>query len=338
MAVSLKPIREQVIVLTGASSGIGLATARAAAARGARLVLVARNAAALDAVVRDITAAGGQAVAAPADVADRDAVGRVYATAVDRFGGFDTWVNNAGVSVWGRLHAVSDEDNRRLFETNFWGTVYGSLAAAHHLRQKGGAIVNVGSVASDLALPLQGMYSASKHAVKGFTDALRMELEEAGAPVSVTLIKPSSIDTPLPHRARNYTDREPRLPDPVYAPEEVAVAILHAAAHPVRDVFVGGGGRGLSALRQVAPRLADWVGERFVMPRELRDEPPRNPQGTLHQPGPDGEVRGDHPGPVLPNSLYTRASLHPLATGAAVAAAGLVAVWLAGTLGGPQRG
>ena len=125
----------------------------------------------------------------------------------------------------------SEANAWRLFEINFWGTVYGSLIAAEHLKRRGGALINVGSVASDLALPIQGMYSASKHAVRGFTDALRMELEEAGAPVSVTLIKPTSINTPLPQHARNDTDREPKLPPPVYEPEEVAMAILHAAQH-----------------------------------------------------------------------------------------------------------
>ena len=104
-------------------------------------------------------------------------------------------------------------------------------------------LINVGSVASDLAFPFQGLYATSKHAVKGFTDTLRMELIAEGAPVSVTLVKPTSIDTPLPQRARNYMDREPTLPPPIYPPEEVANAILHAAVHPQRDIFVGGGGK-----------------------------------------------------------------------------------------------
>src|SRR4029079_1622040 len=103
------------------------------------------------------------------------------------------WVNNAGTSIFGKLEEISEDDHRRLFDINFWGLVSGSLVAAKHLRRRGGAIINLGSVASDNALPLQGMYSATKHAIKAFTDALRMELEAEGAPVSVTLIKPTSI-------------------------------------------------------------------------------------------------------------------------------------------------
>src|SRR3954464_14220346 len=126
MGVSLKPLREQVMVITGASSGIGLCTARMAAANGARVVLAARNGEALADIERQITAAGGQAAHVVADVGKREDVRRIADTAVQRFGGFDTWVNDAGISIWGKLEEVSDEDHKRLFDTNFWGTVYGS--------------------------------------------------------------------------------------------------------------------------------------------------------------------------------------------------------------------
>src|SRR6188472_3902570 len=126
---------------------------------------------------------------------------------MDRVARIDTWVNNAGVSIYGRLHEVSEADNRRLFDTNFWGVVNGSLVALPLLRREGGALINVGSEVSDAVVPLQGMYSASKHAVKGFTDALRVEVEGIDkAPVSITLIQPTAVDTPFPQRARNYTD------------------------------------------------------------------------------------------------------------------------------------
>ena len=215
-----KALGDQVIVVTGASSGIGLATARMAAARGARVVLAARSRDALDAAVSEIEAAGGRAVAVVADVGRRADVQAIADRAVAEFGGFDTWVNVAGLTIYGPLREVSDEDNARLLQTNFWGTVFGSLIAVEHLRRRGGALINLGSVASDLAFPFQGMYVASKHAVKGFTDALRMELLTEKAPVSVTLVKPTSIDTPLPNRARNYMDREPTLPPPIYPPRK----------------------------------------------------------------------------------------------------------------------
>lgn len=242
MGVKLKPLGEQVIVITGATSGIGLATAKSAARRGARVVICSRNEADLKDAVREIEGRDGQARHLVADVSRQEDVERLAQLAVESFGGIDTWVNNAGVSFYGRIAEVPIEDMRRLLEVNFWGVVYGTRAALPYLRQSGGALINMGSVVSDQAIPLQGMYSASKHAVKGFTDALRIELEEEGAPVSVTLVKPSPIDTPYFEHARNYMEVEPKPPAPVYAPEVVAGVILQAAERPVRDVTIGGGG------------------------------------------------------------------------------------------------
>ena len=323
MRHSFKPLDRQVIVITGASSGIGLATARAAVRAGARVVLAARNRDALNDIVNQITAAGGEAVAVVADVGHRAEVQRIADTARQYFGGFDTWVNNAGHSIYGRLEEVSDEDSRRIFDTNFWGVVHGSRLALQELKQRGGALINIGSVASDVAIPMQGMYSATKHAVKAFTDALRMELEAEGAPVSVTLIKPTGIDTPFPQHARNYMEQEPKLPPPVYAPEEVAAAILHAATHPKRDIFIGSGSKAMSVMGRVAPGTMSRVSSRIMPASQRRNEPPRRPAGTLYQPGPGGRVRGDHPGYVMRRSYYTRSSMHPALTGALFAVGGL---------------
>ena len=332
MSAKLKPVAEQTIVITGASSGIGLATAQAACKRGARVVLVARNAEALARIQGELLAAGGQATHVVADVGDPASAGRVVAEATQRFGGFDTWVNNAGVGIFGRLEEVSDADSRKLFDTNFWGLVYGSLAAVKHLKPKGGAVINLGSVASDVAFPVQGMYCASKHAIRGFTDALRQELIEANAPVTVTLIKPAAIDTPYPRNARNYLPHEPKLPDPVYRPEDVAGAILHAAEHGTRDIYVGGGGRVMSALGRHFPETMDWVEGRFMGDQQHRDEPARHRAGLLQRPsGEEGQVRGDHPGFVHPVSLYTQAVRHPYLTLGLAAAAGLAVVGLLGT-------
>src|SRR5262245_28252615 len=234
MQVRLKPIKEQVIVITGASSGIGLVTARLAARRCARVVLTARNHEALKQLADEIKgneSNGGMATFIAADVADESAMRQVAEEAISRFGRIDTWVNGAGVSVYGRLMDVSLEDQRRLFDTNFWGVVIGSRIAVPHLRN-GGALINIGSILSDRAIPLQGIYCASKHAVKAYTDSLRMELEHEGLPIAVTLIKPYSIDTPYAEHAKNYLATEPSSPPPVYAPEVVAEAILHCAEYP----------------------------------------------------------------------------------------------------------
>ncbi|CAO4172319.1 SDR family oxidoreductase [Methylorubrum populi] len=315
-----KPLRDQVIVITGASSGIGLATARMAARRGARVVLAARSGDVLSGVADEL---GARAVFLEADVGRREDVQAVADTAIDVFGGFDTWVNVAGLTVYGPLREITQEDHERLIKTNFWGTVNGSLVAAEHLRRRGGALINVGSIASDLAFPFQGLYAASKHAVKGFTDTLRMELIAEGAPVSVTLVKPASIDTPLPSRARNYMDCEPTLPPPIYPPREVAHAILHAAVHPQRDIFVGGGGKLFVMGKEFAPGAYDELAPAIIA-LQKRARPPENPKGALHEPRGAGRERGEAPIYVQRTSAYTRASLHPLAT--ASVAAGLAAM------------
>ena len=322
--MKLKPLHQQTMVITGASSGIGLATARMAADRGARLVLAARNEDALRDIVAEIRDRGGQAIAVPCDVGKEEQIVLLANRAQQEFGRFDTWVNDAGVSIYGKIEDVPVEDQRKLFETNVWGVVHGSRVAAEHLRRHGGgAIINIGSILSDVAVPLQGTYAASKHAVKGLTDALRMELMMEGAPISVTLIKPSAIDTPYRNHARNYLgDGQPELPPPLYAPQLVAQAILHAAEHPVRDLIVGGGGRMMTAMGQLFPGFTDWYMAK-AMPSQERRQMNDRPRGdNLRRPGYGGEERGGYPGMVMSVSPYTWTQMHPvaaLAIGAGIA-------------------
>jgi short-subunit dehydrogenase len=297
MAIKLKPLNEQVMVITGASSGIGLATAEAAAEAGAKLVLAARSGATLGDIVERLTAAGADVVHVTADVADADAVQQIAQAAIARFGGIDTWVNNAGVSIYGRLDEVSEEDARRLFDVDFWGVVHGSLAALAVMRERGGAIINVGSEVSDAVVPLQGYYSAAKHAVKGFTDALRVEVQEADKlAVAVTLIQPTAVDTPFPQHGKNYMDKEPKLPSPMIQPEKVAAAILEAATDPTTEVKVGGVAKLNAAIAKLSPTLAKKL-EAMQTNRQQYDEPPRDPEGTLDKPGEAGPVSGQTRGP-----------------------------------------
>lgn len=325
MKLALKDISDQVMVITGASSGIGLATAQLAARKGARVVLNSRDEADLRTAVAGIKTEGGDAIYHVGDVADPQAMSALAERAVSHYGRIDTWVNNAGVSTYGRIEEVSLEDARRLFDTNYWGVVHGSLAALPHLRLEGGALINVGSILSSTGYPLQGHYTASKHAVKGFTDSLRIELEESALPVSVTLIQPAAIDTPYPQHAKSYLGVEPKHLPPVYAPEVVAEAIVHCARKPERDVLVGGAGKVFSTTDKYAPRLGDFMKEKTGFAGQYSEHPDRGID-TLHAPrAGDGRVRGDYPGRVLQSSLYTKARLNRSATilGLTVLGAGL---------------
>jgi short-subunit dehydrogenase len=292
MKATLKPLDQQVVVITGASSGIGLCTARLAAERGASVVLIARSADVLEATVTAIVASGGQAFALAADVADRSQMEQAALQAIAKFGRIDTWVNNAGVSIYGRLDEVDERDSHRLFDTNFWGVVNGSLAALTYLKAGGGALINLGSEVSDAVVPLQGMYSASKHAVKGFTDALRVEIEDVDErPVSITLIQPTAVNTPYPEHAKNYMSREPKLPDPMIEAEQVAEAILKAATEGGRDLKVGAMSVMNTALSKILPSMADGMSAKQV-DRQQRDEAPRHPDGALYKAGHSGRIQG----------------------------------------------
>lgn len=295
-----KPLDQQVIVITGASSGIGLCTALLAAERGAQVVLLARSSQALDEIVKSINAGGGRAMAIVCDVSDREAVTRAAGQILSSHGRIDTWVNNAGVAIYGRLDEVSDDDHRRLFDINFWGVVNGSLAALPALREARGALVNVGSEVSDAVLPLQGMYAASKHAVKGFTDALRVEqVRVEDEDISIVLVQPTATNTPYPQHARNYMDREPKLPTPLIDPHRVAEAILEAAQKGGRDIKVGA----MSHLNTATSKLLPALGERMAAKqagRQQHEQRPRHPEGTLFTPGETGLVYGvDEDGRVL---------------------------------------
>lgn len=330
MRPALKPLTAQTLVITGATSGVGLAIARKAAARGAKLLLTARNEQALRALCEELRARGGVADFVVADVADLSALQAVAARADEVYGGFDAWINNAGVSVFGTIAGTPMEDQRRLFETNYWGVVNGSQVAVEHLkgRADGGVLINVGSVLSDQAIPIQGVYSASKHAVKGFTNALRMELKKSAPGVVVTLIKPSALDTPYRDHARNYTGDPVRNPPPVYTAALVAEAILYAAETPTRELTVGGGGAALALFGAHLPTLAETI-LAWAVPLLSKGSggTDKSKDDALHKAGRDLREHSPYSG-VRQTSLYTYAQMNPRMTMAVIS--GAIAAGIAG--------
>jgi short-subunit dehydrogenase len=330
--LSLKPLARQTIVLTGGTSGIGLTTARMLAERGARLFLIARNEEALQSVGAEIRAGGGEVEYAVADVADKAALEAAAAKAVDAFGGFDTWINDAGAFIYGRLDAVPLEDQRRLFDVTYWGVVHGTLIAAERLKHTGGAIINVGSVLGDIAIPYQGAYCASKFAVKGFTEAFRREAEAERQPISITLIKPAAINTPFTDHARNRMDSSgTRNPPPAYDPHLVARAITHACETPVRDLTIGGaGGLSMVVANFLAPRAMDWLAARAGHASMTTKNPgDQSQRDNLYEPREDLSANSSLRPLTRKTSLALEAQLNPgatLAIMAAVAAAALAAL------------
>lgn len=309
-------LRNHVVVVVGASSGIGRATAIAFAMRGASVVVAARNQRALN----DLTVAtrdlAGEIVAHPTDVTDAGAVMALAAEATARFGRIDTWVNAAAVAIYARAEETEPDEFRRLLDVNVIGTHHGIRAALAVMReQPAGTIINIGSVESRRALPYQSAYAASKHAVKGLTDALRAELAHEGSPIQVVLVMPSAMNTPFFRHARSKMGVLPRPFPPVYEPETVAEAIVHAAQHPLPEVVVGGGGAGLTVLERISPRLTDLV---MAMPRigreEQRTDQPDDGRDNLDAPLDEvGAVHGEWGSMARERSWYTSlVGLHPL--------------------------
>ncbi|HEV2148285.1 MAG TPA: SDR family oxidoreductase [Longimicrobiaceae bacterium] len=260
-----KPLSEQVVVVTGASSGIGRCTALHLAARGARVVLTARRAEALEEVVREIEGAGGEALAVPGEVTRQEDLQAVAAAAVRRFGRIDTWVNNAGVYIQGRVQDISLDEYRRVLDVNFVGVVNGTQRALElMLRQGSGVIVQVSSVAAKRGVPYTSAYTASKAAIASFTEAVRSEI--LGSGVSLSVLYPPTVDTPIYDQGRGKLGVVPKPAPPVADPLEAARAIAHLAETGDRHRYFGWAGP-LAALNAAFPALGDWLlhhGEGFT--------------------------------------------------------------------------
>lgn len=303
-----KPLHQQTIVITGASSGIGLATAKLAAKKGAKVVLSSRNGDELHNCVDEINREGGNALAVMADVTRLEDLIRLKDETQAAFGSIDTWINNAGTSLFGYLMDTDMSEERKVFETNFWGTRMGCTVALEAMKAKGGTIINLGSEVSVASQPLLGMYSASKHALKAFTEALRSELKDRKIPIAVSLIRPTAIDTPFAeHAANRLPAGEPSLPSPQYSPELCAEAILKCAEKPQRDVYVGGPAKLSAIMDTFFPALKDLVAETRM--KELK-KGTKSVHHTMdenlhHPPSVEGQERGHNSGKKLNNSIYT---------------------------------
>lgn len=290
-------MRDQVVVLTGASSGIGRATARRLAGKGAQLVLAARNAEALGDVLQECEALGAQALVVPTDVADAEQVAELARRAVERFGRVDAWVNDASVSTFGRLEDVPVEEVRRLLDVNVMGYVLGMQEALRLFRAQGhGTIVNVTSLVAGVGTPFQAPYVASKHAVHGLGESVRMELKGERR-IHVCSVMPGAIDTPFFQHAANHSGRQVKAPVPTIRPEAVARAIEGCIRRPRRERPVGVSTRLLLTQRRFMPRMTEAVVARQMGRDQFRRGAAPDSAGNLFEPM-DDAVRGGWRGGV----------------------------------------
>lgn len=256
--MNLKPISQQVVVIAGASTGIGRAAALDFAKQGAKVVVAARNRHALDSLVEQIKERGGEAVSVVADVAEFEQVEAIAQTAVDTFGRIDTWVQNAAVGIVASFAETDIAEFRRVIDVTLMGQVYGAKAALPRLKQAGqGSFISISSVEGIRAMPLQSAYSTAKHGVEGFLESIRVELQHEGLDINITSIKPAVINTPFYNHTRTKVGYKPTGIPPYYDPQLVVAAILYAAEHPTRDYIVGDVGRVLDIAQRLSPGLLD---------------------------------------------------------------------------------
>jgi NAD(P)-dependent dehydrogenase (short-subunit alcohol dehydrogenase family) len=332
--MQLKPVEEQVVVLMGASSGIGRETALRFAERGAKVVVSARGKEGLNSLVEEIRGKGGQATAVPAEVTEFEQVKAVADRAVEEYGTLDTWVHLAAVGLFATFDQTTPEEFKRVIDVNLMGQVYGAMAALPHLKREGrGALIHISSAEAKRSFPFHSAYGASKHGIDGFLEALRVELKHEGWPISVTQVMPGTINTPFFDKGRTKVGVKPVGIPPIYEPETVANLILYAAENPARDLVSGGAAQVMIINQRFSPRMLDAVlATRAGFSPQLTDEPrSEDDPDNLHAPirGHDNAKNGFR---ALSRSLYNWLQMHPtVKRGAAVATA-------LGLLGALRRG
>jgi NAD(P)-dependent dehydrogenase (short-subunit alcohol dehydrogenase family) len=266
--------KSEVIVVTGASAGVGRATARAFGRRGARIGLLARGRDGLEAARREVEEAGGQAIVLPVDVARADQVEAAAAAVEENFGPIDIWINNAMASVFSPVKEMDPEEFHRVTDVAYLGTVYGTLAALKRmLPRNAGVIVQVGSALAYRAIPLQAAYCGAKHAIRGFTESLRCELLHDGSQVRVTMVQMPALNTPQFSWVKSRLPRKPQPVPPIFQPELAAEAIIWAAYDNRPEVYVGWPTVKAIVGDKIAPRLADWYLARYGYDAQQTPEP-----------------------------------------------------------------
>ena len=285
------PDAHEVVVITGASAGVGRATVRAFARAGADVALLARGEDGLEAARSEVEAMGRRALVVPTDVSDPDHVERAAERVERELGPIDVWVNDAMVTVMSEVKHCTAADYRRVTDVTYLGTVYGTLSALRRMLPRDrGTIVQVGSAMAYRAIPLQSAYSAAKYAIRGFTDSLRSELMHDKSRVHVTMVQLPAMNTPQFDWSKIRVSKKPQPVPPIYQPEVAANAIVYAAHARRREVWVGGTAAALIIGNKIAPAVGDWYLARYGYQSQLTDKPASpDRRDNLYEP-----VGGDH--------------------------------------------
>jgi NAD(P)-dependent dehydrogenase (short-subunit alcohol dehydrogenase family) len=289
----------QTVVITGASAGIGRATARLFGQRGASVALIARGSAGLDAAAREVEEAGGKALAIPTDMADAAAADAAAETAERQLGPIDVWVNVAFTSVFAPFSEIAADEFRRVTEVSYLGFVYGTMAALARMKPRDrGTIVQVGSALGYRAIPLQSAYCGAKHAVNGFTESVRCELLHEHSGVRITVVQMPAVNTPQFSWVRSRLPRHPQPVPPIYQPEVAAAGVVYAAEHPGRKQYWVGGSTAATIVGQklAAPLLDRYLARTGYDSQQTDEQVSPDRPDNLTQPldGPDGFDHGAH--------------------------------------------